>query len=663
MKRIISAVLTAALLLSCCSVFVAAAETDDYHFRNICVIADKDGTFSEQMVSVIVKDGELFVMPEALQSLTRYRLTVDGDRLIYSLGMKSLLIDLAAQTLQVNLTAQPFSGSLLIDGTHFLPMSELLPWMNVQCYTDGYRLHIDSDIKSYWEVIADFDYQNYYFDLADTYGETAVDAAALCSITVFDWFLDLENCWKKAVKVKHSNVSLYEHEIYTECFRDIVLPDVGSAAELQSSMSDLADVVSAGSQSFNSTFMEIYSKETADMIAKAFGEDFAAGWDEIPYDTERTANEFKLISNLLKHTKTIYLYTRISMEDTADYAEALRYIYLQGSTAVSDGAKTAAVVVVPELESQSDALKSAAKTILSDVVLDSATKAAEEFAEEFAANNVFSSLCTYLSIVDSTLSLVWPINEAYAGVSKMAVYQDIQYDAMSAYFSFPTHSAELTASDLCISRTSALIFLKTAKKCFQTQQELFDFYGGEGVLDLQIEQIQDKILEFELSALAEERDAIVDKTAEASALRGVWSEMVLTEQATTVNTDALIGDWYAYQKSDNGYSDVISHLSFYDDNSARLLIGNYATDNIYAFDGTWELLRADHSGLLLCLDGMAGYQSVGVTDVEPYTATIRVTIDGALLFIEAVDTDEPYWLDNRWHERDLDYYVWLDRIS
>ena len=663
MKRIICTVLIAALLVSYCPISASADEPGDYHFRNICVMVDKDGAFSEMMIPVIVKDGEIFVMPEVLQELTRYRLTTDENRLIYSLGMKSLLIDLTGQTLQVNLTQQPFTGSLFLDGTHYLPMSELLPWMNVQCYTDGHRLHIDSDVRSYWEVVADFDYQDYFFDLAATYGESAGDVAALCSITIFDWLMDLGSCWKKVAKVDNSSASLYEYEIYKECFRSIVLPDTGSAAELHAAVSDLEGVVSAGSQSLNSTFEAIYTDDTAQKIAEVFGEDFAVGWDDIPYDAARTAEDFALVSKLLKYTKTSYLYARIAMEDTADYADTLRYIYLQGNTKSSDGARTAADTIVPVLESQAGALMGAADTILTDIVSSSIEEAAEEAVESLAGDRLVGSLGTYLGIVDATLSLVWPINEAYSEVSKMAVYQDIQYDAMSAYFNIPTHNAEVTAQDLCIGRTSALIFLKTAKKCFQAQQALFDFYGGKGVLDLQIELINKKILEFELSSLAEERDAIVDKSADAKALRDNWSAFILLDTANNGNADDLIGDWYYYQDTEYEYTDLISRLTFYEDGSARLLLGYYATDMIYAFDGGWELLSGDGGSFLIRLDGMAGYQSVGETDVAPYTADIRITLNENLLLIENVSTEDAYWLDNCWHEKDLDYYVWLDRTS
>lgn len=550
MKRITCVLLILACLISFCPIEVFANQNDEFSLYSIDLIVDKDGDAYELSIPIIVKDGEFYIEPQNLADITRYQFSSDGDRLIYTLGLKSILIDISEQTLKVNLTEQVFSGSISVDGIHYLPMSEMLPWMNVQCYVSNDKLYIDSDIKSYWEIIEDFNPQDYLFDLADTYGETTGDVIGLCAISVFDCILDLGNTWKKVVPIDNGDTSLYEYEIYKECFREFAMPEVGTEAEVQKLLSEISEVVSNSSQFLNAYYTPIFTQETHDKIEALFGEDIAKGFEEWPTDATQITESLKLAKDALKYMKTGVLYARIAMADTTDYAEALRFIYMREGVVPPGGVELAASEAIIALESQAGAVADAAATMLTDIgtsILEDVSKeTVEEAVQAAAGDTIFGSLDLYLDIIDATLSLVWPVNDAYAEITKMTVYQEIQYDALNAYYSISNYNSEVTVQDIGNARTSALIFLKTARKCFQAQQDTFDLYGGEGVLDWQIELINDKILEFQLATLSEENDTVCDKTAVVAEYKKLFHSIEPEEHPVKPQYDAnkILSDWY-----------------------------------------------------------------------------------------------------------------------
>lgn len=671
MKRMACILFILAILMSCHPVGVSAHENDDYSLNRITLVVDKNGDAYELSLPIIVKDGEFYIEPQNLADITRYQFSSDGDRLIYTLGLKSLLIDVSEQTLEVNLSEQSFSGSFSVDGIHYLPMSEMLPWMNVQCYVSNNKLHIDSDIKSYWEVIEDFDSQDYLFDLAETYGETTGDVMSLCAISVFDCILDLGNIWKKVVTVGDGDTRLYDYEIYKECFREFALPEVGTEAEVQKLLSEMSDVVSDSSQFLNAYYTPIFTQETHDKIEALLGEDIAEGFEEWPTDATQITDSLKLAKDALKYMKTGVLYARIAMADTTDYAEALRFIYMREGAMPPGGVELAASEAIIALESQAGAVADAAATVLSDIGMSILEDASEEVVEDAvqaaAGDTIFGSLGLYLDIVDATLSLVWPVNDAYAEITKMTVYQEIQYDALNAYYSVEKFKSEVNVQDISNARTSALIFLKTAKKCYQAQQDTFDLYGGEGVLEYQIDDINSKLLEFELSALAEEHDAIEDKSPETETLKTLWRDGGFIKESPISDTTALLGTWYLYhggkQDAKGDWSDVVVYtLKLLDDGTAEIAAGIVQGEYYAGYTGTWSAVASGNDQFQVQMNVTGGDIILGETlPQQDCSLLVEVTISNNVLTARKISGDDICLIYESEYERDLSDETWKER--
>lgn len=648
-----------------------AANTTEYRKSSIHVVADKDGKATEVLIPIVIKNDELYIQPEELTRITRYSFTADATRLIFRLGLKSVVIDTGTQTLQVNFTQQAFSGCLEVDNLIYLPMSELLPWLNVQCYEADGKLHIDSDLKSYWEVIADFDSTDYLFDFAENYGQTTGDVVGLCAISVFDCILDLDNIWKKVVTVGDGDTRLYDYEIYKECFREFALPETGTEAELQKVISELSGVVSDSSQFTNTCFEALYNEEMYGKLAERFGKDFAEGFDKLPTDAAQLTETLKLAKTALKYIKTGYLYTRIAMTDTTDYANALRHIYLEEDRTTPGGIELAASEAVVALESRAGAVADATGTMLADfgvTLLEKTAKSATEDAIKSAAGDtIFGSLGLYLDIVDTALTLVWPVNDAYSEITKMTVYQSIQYDALNAFYDLSKSNTSLNALDISNGRLSAIIFLKTAKKCYQAQQDTFDLFGGDGVLEYQINDINGKLLEFELSALAEERDAIEDKSTETEALKQLWNDGGFIKESPVSDTTALLGTWYLYQggKQDakGNWSEVAVYtLKLLGDGTAEIAAGIVQSEYYAGYTGTWSAAPFGEDRFQVQLNVTGGDLALGET-LPQYACSllVEVTIKNNILTAKKISGDDICLIYESEYERNLTADTWFQR--
>lgn len=671
MRRGLCVFLIAILVCSMLPIGVFATDSVEHRKMELPIVVDKDGVATEKLATVIIKNDEIYINPEDLPQITRYIFSADSTRLIFQLGLKYIVVDTQAQTLQVNFTQQAFSGCLKIEGVHYLPMSELLPWMNVQCYEADGNLHIDSDPRSYWEVIADFKPADYLFDLAENYGQTTGDIVSLCAIGVFDCILDLDNIWKKVVTIEDGNTRLYDYEIYKECFREFALPDIGTEKDLQKRISELHKVISNSSQFTNTWFKVLYSEEMYNTIAEQFGEDIAEGFDELPIDANQLKGTLKLAKTTLKHIKTGFIYTRIAITDTTDYANALRYIYLAEGRSVPDGIKLAASEAIFAMESQCGAITDATGTMLADfgisLLSDTVEETAEEVIKTVAGNTILSSLGIYLDIVDSALSLVWPVNDAFSELAKMTVYQSIQYDALNAFYRLSKNNVPMSTLDISNGRIAASIFLKTAKKCYKAQQDAFNLFGGEGVLEYKINAINSKVLEFELSALAEEHDAIEDKSAETNALKQLWKDGGFIKASLAVDTTDLVGTWNLYeggkQDAKGNWSDIAVYtIKLAKEGTAEIIAGIVQSEYYAGYTGTWSAVSSGNDKFQVQLNVTGGDIVLG-TDwpQEDYSVLVEVTITNNILTVKKISGDDIYLVYEKEYERDLSDKIWKER--
>lgn len=666
MKRSLCILLISAVIISIFPITVSSTNATQQPTKNsIPVVVNKDGSSSEIILSVLVLNDELYIHPHDLAKITRYSFVSDASRLIFKLGHKSVVVDLSTNTMLVNFTSQEFSGYLKVENDYFLPMSEILPWLNVECYESKGTLYIDSDIISYWEAIADFNSNDYLFDLAENYGQTTGDVVGLCAISVFDSILDLDNLWKKVVCI--DGTRLYDYEIYKSCLREFALPESGTEADIQKGISEVYELVSASSQFMNSTYKMLYNKETYQKLSYLFGEDVAAGSAELPTDAKQLTESLKLAKNTLKYLKTGYIYTRIALIDTTAYANALRCIYPENDQSIPVLVKLAVKEAVQALDSQQGAIINGSLTILGEYGSSTLAKVGEEAIEKAISKTALAGVGTYLDIIDATLSLVWPINDAYKDLAKMTVYQSIQYDALNAFYKNAGTTQPLSALDISNGRTSALIFLKTAKKCYKAQQKTFDLFGAEGLLDYKIQEIDSKILEFELAMLAEEHDAISSKDLESAKLKEIWRESQYLTNTTTADITHLIGTWNLYK---GGHQDVFGNwedvqiytIDLAADGAIKVCAGILYSEHDEYYTGNWHVVSSTNEHYQVQIDAVGGEYTFG----EPLpqneqSLLVEMAVIDNMMTVKKVGGNDICVAYDQAYEKNLSDDTWKER--
>ena len=558
MKKIISLLLTMAIIFSLIPQYAHADALVWEKNSNICFVVDKDGKREEIVLPVILHNDELYMQPENIAKITRYEYFDREVGFVFLLGKKNILISENGSKLSVNEVEQPFSGVVTIDSTDYLPLSELLPWMNVHCYEEGGSLYVESDILSLWEVIADFNTFEYQFDFAGTYTEKKGGIKALLSVFAVDTCFNYLDAWWKRADINNDGSTIYEYEVFEECFREFATPDIGNQAELIQSLSSLQSKVSA-----YSTFTDtLYGQLVNDGVLTDLAEGLAI---EDLAELETTSEVFSRLNDGLKYMKTSALLLQAAMQPSDDYANALRYIYLRKDASSSNAAVKAVKNILPLLESYEDAhwdiIRNVFGKFASDGVNKLLEKGIENTIEKAFGDILLKSLNSYMDLVKAALSQTWPIHTAFEDTSKMIIFQSVQTDAINAYTSIEKYRTEITVQDLANLRMSAIIFLRTAKKCHETQQQLGNLLGEDNIYQNKLTRIDQAILAFSLTKSAEERDAIVDKGDETQKIKQLWKALRLTDSSQNSTENAEAGNIWSFcfdLNTDNGFEDYIS---------------------------------------------------------------------------------------------------------
>ena len=678
MKSKIAIALLIAMLLHTLPVSVFAKE-EAYTHASVNIVVSKNGNGYVKTVDALIEENDIYVEAEQLASMTRYSYkTTKEDKGIFRLGMKTVVVDYKNQTLKVNNTKQAFSGAIVSNGKYFLPFSEITPWLNVSVDHDKGCIRLESDTLSYWEVLEDFEPSDYYFFYAKEMGDNLTSVVGLSAVHIFDSLLNLGDVWKKTVTVKgaEDGTTLYDYEVYVDAFREFGLPE-DSASEALGVVKKIGNTFSNYSKLNNKFIQGMESEECYEEIAYAIGKltsrDLLQDMGDSKYYREMLIGEgskvigeydawasksatwpenYKYINKAFKMVNAGFACLNIMRTDTASYAKALDYIYLRDNAQTTEGEKLAAKKVVSMMESNVGAVLESVKPLANEFVIDYCENLAKATINKVVEKEIpKSSIGTYLTIVDASLSLFWPINKAYGEVAKLPVYTAIQQNAFDAFSDSRITSAEVSEEALEMSRMTAIIYLKAARKCFEAKDSMMSVWGASGLLNHYYDNVNEMIGEFELCLLAQENDAICDKKGFTEEIRQYLEDLGLliknnnTETDTTKpdsSTDPLVaqflGEWYYYTLESD--LEVVWQIRFKDHGEVVLMSGYMYSEPSYYEKGTWSVTNIFGRYILsLSIDGS--------------NCDCIVTFDGNLMKIEKKSGDDIKGIEyGQWYERD-----------
>lgn len=555
LRKLLSLAVVVWMLAACIPLSALAAETDE-----LALIRVSNGN-SEKIYQVVSRDSELYFPAEAYGEMTKYVFTA-SENYGYQLGAKTIIVD--PKSGDMNITAQNYTENIgkgiSIDGVDYLPASKLLPWMNVSCSVDDGVLTVVPDAVSIWEVLSDFDYSSYLFNVYDVYGESASSAVGLGSMIVFDTIINFR--WDRLVPVGEEG-SLYDYECYVSALSELGMIDCLDAAD--SHVSGASELIS-----FEKA-LDIGEEGSAEDLEGALGAEGldAATIQEITKvgDLWNTLKDCADVPGLTTDYVNVFAALKtygLVLATDNDYREYLTWLSERGTgNSLFDYALVEARAVLDEDRGVAYTLASEfCKGLLSALpeeifevaaagASDEAVK--EAFAECSNATDFMGSLKTYTAISKVIYgSLFEDAVAGYEGMAKAGVLESIQNYCWDLAGSL--RCEELTEETLMHIRQSYLTSLQASKQLFQAQQDTMNFgiladmgllENGNGLLDSQIQLIDGKTRQLVVTSDAALNDSTEGKEEYADRLGDMFSDVTCFPATEPVVVDLSWTGTYA----------------------------------------------------------------------------------------------------------------------
>lgn len=231
-KSLTSLVLAAAFFLSSFSYIAAFAAENDLTPSSIQIIATSTESDEPRKFDGYRSGSDFYLAAEDYAKITRYSYEEGSNAVRFKLGMKDILIQKGSGTIQI--LALRYQGKISrivsMNGQTYLPMSELLPWLNVTVEQDDETaaLRITSDSNSLWEYAGDA--ANYKFNLYQQMQGFTGGIASLHAIMITDVVSHVR--WDAMFSLHStSTMSNYDQTLYQNIFyeysKELYNPDSG----------------------------------------------------------------------------------------------------------------------------------------------------------------------------------------------------------------------------------------------------------------------------------------------------------------------------------------------------------------------------------------------------------------------------------------------------
>lgn len=178
MKRLIALLLAIILIAGVLPANVSATEQE---FVNVQLILNE----KPKQFKVIGNGSELMFSGQDLAAMGGYEYRIEKRSAYFTRGIKTIRVDLEKNELYplegisklsvIELTEKVIQ----VDGVYYFPGSEMLPWLNVNCFMHDGQLNIQTDEVSIWELIPEFAPEDFEFDFTACCKELGVNSKYL----------------------------------------------------------------------------------------------------------------------------------------------------------------------------------------------------------------------------------------------------------------------------------------------------------------------------------------------------------------------------------------------------------------------------------------------------------------------------------------------------
>ena len=491
---------------------------------------------------------DLYLPAETFGEITNYRFTNGQDKYGYILGRKILSVEKHTGNFQIMLFQHEGTVPIISkDGIDYLSASALLPWMNVRCTVDNGILEVLPDGLSIWEVVHDFSYNDYMFNVYQQFGDSTSMIVGWEAMTVFDTIINLR--WNRLIPTDISfenglSIStMYDRECYADILVNLLNSEIAAekyekalreTSKWNKHLDDYLEEKGIDEKKIQLAIDDYYricgDYETGEMIFN--GTQTWLYLREFFRDYEKVT-KYLDIFHVVKMCEIVF-------EMDTEYREFVNWLADQstGNTVFDDALKETSAVLNENSGVISAYYLKLLSTVVNDIpdaVLDAiANNTMNDTVIELCngyKNGFFGSLDAYMDIAKVVYSTILPVAGGYEAMAKVHVTETIQDYCWE--LAQELENQTMTKDNILRIRQSYLTALRTSKLAFESKQELIDVkafgvitvFDGEGLMDGMFNRIDDKILDFTATVNATENDSVEGKDLYSKELKKLFSQI------------------------------------------------------------------------------------------------------------------------------------------
>ena len=631
-KSLTSLVLAAAFFLSSFSCIAAFAAENDLTPSSIQIIATSTESDEPRKFDGYWSGSDFYLAAEDYAKITRYSYEEGSNAVRFKLGMKDILIQKGSGTIQIlSLRYQgKISRIVSMNGQTYLPMSELLPWLNVTVEQDDETaaLRITSDSNSLWEYVGDT--ANYKFNLYQQMQGFTGGTASLHAIMITDVVSHVR--WDAMFSLHStSTMSNYDQTLYQNIFyeysKELYNPDSGyMVAGEAASVLNKAQKLNKNINSFEKAF-KIDEKS---LILKL--DDFLRE----QYLTEQFGSAVILLDRFTQLRKAIsklapaHPYIMAALETMqlflagvgteTEYRDFLLYLSTDGQELMATENEFFKVGLENAVRLYQNT-KSDVENLYFEEFLRLFGKSLENHASEIyksmgeIAINLFSGVTPdlYSKVIEGIgtgFDLLFPeLSNGFSEMRKMPVYADVSEKMWRVSQSLLQQ--DMTAENVAYICQSQMMSLILSKKCYSAFRDVNNgklFFGDaekNAIQTNQIDPINTRLAELSLTNSCRVNDSTEGKDEAQTNIKTILQSVV------EPSSDA-IEDEPSSSEETSAESEVVEEPSKEESVPTAQEIENIYRDFVAQnFSGNYVALKAD-----VTHDGIADLIVVHYEDVE-----------------------------------------------
>lgn len=483
-------------------------------------------------ISIIQKDDEIYAPVDELNWIFEKHVNSKGEQrfvlkendinLVFNLGEKYVMFSKDDKKIVVDPVSysQDYSGTLVHEGKYYYPLSEILPWMNVECSVDNGVLVVKPDMKSVWEISKEIKQDNYQFNIIEELGDSTSTVAALVAAHVIDGFFAVFSLEIERLIIVDDEQPDSWHTVnnYYDCLTEMATDDFMISEQAEKILKNIKTV-----NKFDESIRDFFDMTNADVDM----ESVLSG-----YETDKTkgadyaemCNQFKMASDMADLAKGVgkVLPVLKTIEATSHvlpgYFDAL--MFQQNNVDNSMAYQLALDRSVTALSGKLPAIF----TGITDFVLTGAFEdLGSALGKDYSKIFFVEGFSGAVGAVESVLTLVWPVNKAASDVAKLSVYYDIQ---RSSFETANKYKFEATSEDnVHLMRVNYMLSLLASKKSYKAMKKVLDLIKQGDLKQNDIDKIDLMLVELAYAESAEENDAICDKSEKTTTIKDTLNEV------------------------------------------------------------------------------------------------------------------------------------------